>query len=218
MNDILIKADDDVVYIENLGDLLTWFKGTVNVTMAIPQIINNDFVAYRQLKEGLLPSSPHGSIYASAFDVWSGHDVLSILNKLNRMKHSPHDKDYMKEPLTSWYRCTSCAHFAHDTFLSDRSKFESKNIYTWSSPTRFSINFIVIKGSSVRRYFKDYDSLAKGYDDEIAITWRLQKSYNTTNAIFMNTIVVHYSFKPQKGLSSELLRRYEDLSENDSIF
>jgi len=216
-NDILIKADDDIVYIENLGELLTWFKGTVNVTMAIPQIINNDFIAYRQLKEHLLPRSPQGSIYAKPSDVWR-HDVLSILNKLNRMKLSPHDEDHKKEPLTNWYRCSSCARFAHDAFLSDRSRFESNNIYLWSSPTRFSINFVVLKGSSVIEYFKDWESLAKGDIDEIAITWRLQKSYNTTNAVFMNTVVAHYSFKPQKGLSSELLRRYEELSEIDSIF
>jgi len=214
LSDILIKADDDIVYIENLGDLLSWFKGAVNVTVAIPQIINNDFIAYRQLKERLLPRSPIGGISAKASDVMDGTDVLSILNKLTRMKLSPDNGDYMKEPLTNWYRCSSCAQFAHEAFLSDRSKFESKSIYYWNSPTRFSINFVVMRGSSVREYFKEWESLAKGDIDEIAITWRLQKCYNTTNAVYMNTVVVHYSFGQQNGLSSEILGRYEHLSQN----
>ena len=129
------------------------------------------------------------------------------------MKLSPHNADYTKDAITDWYRCSSCAQFAHQAFLSDRSRFESNKIYFWTSPTRISINFIVLRGSSLREYCNDWESLAQGDIDEIAITWRLQKSYNTTNAAFMNTVVVHYSFGPQNDLSSGFLRRYARLSE-----
>jgi len=211
LNDTLIKADDDIVYIENLRNLLIWFRGAENVTVAFPQIINNDIMVWLQLKRSMLPQSPFDGIVTKTSDIWDGLDVLTAVNKLNRMEHIPHNREFSKDPLTDWYRCSSCARFAHEAFLKDRTVFESNEIYLWNLPTRISLNFFVISGSTVQKYFGEGKQLL-GEDIETAITWGIQKDYHTTNAIYMNTVVVHYSYEPQLDMYPEFMEQYTRLS------
>jgi len=214
LNDTLIKADDDIVYIENLRNLLIWFKGAENVTLALPQIINSDFMAWLQLKRSMLPISPYDGITAKTKDIWDSLDVVTHVNILNRMEHVPHKREFSKDPLTNWYRCSSCARFAHEAFLRDRSKFDSNEIYLWSSPTRISLNFFVISGSTVKKYFGEGKQLSGQDIDETKLTWGIQKDYHTTNAIYMNTVVVHYSYETQFDVYPEFMEEYTRLSRN----
>jgi len=216
-NDTLIKADDDIVYIENLRNLLIWFQGAESVTLAFPQIINNDIMAWLQLKRSMLPLSPFDGIVTKTTDIWDGVDVLTIVDKLSRMEHIPDNREFSKGPLTDWHRCSSCARFAHEAFLKDRSKFESNEIYLLSSPTRISLNFFVISGSSVQKYFVGGKLLSGEDIDETTITWGIQKDYHTTNAIYMNTVVVHYGYEPQLDVYPEFMDHYTRLSKQDIL-
>jgi len=56
-DDILIKADDDVVFIYNLGSLVDFIRSrrADDLAVVFPNIINNEVGAYWQLQEDMLP-------------------------------------------------------------------------------------------------------------------------------------------------------------------
>jgi len=87
-------------------------------------------------------------------------------------------------------------------FFSDRKVFLSEGVHSWTAPIRVPINFFVLRGSIGKFLFKTHLFTKeigehRWMDDEEVMTHYLQKMYNTTNAMFMNTTVAHYSYDGQ---------------------
>lgn len=182
--DIIIKCDDDIVYIDidNISNFIDTIKDN---SLYFPNIVNNDVCAYLQSKHGI-------------------HNFLPNINQdLSTIG--------CKVPLTEWYKNKNLAIEIHDLFLQNPENFKLKgidNIY-WGS--RISINMFAGNFKTIKSHFKSFEDLQK-QDDEIFLGAEI--CVNNLNTIVPYFTVVHFSFKIQHTvqLDEQFLPKYLILS------
>lgn len=183
-NDILIKCDDDIVYIDvnTFNDYLSSIK---NGSFYYPNIVNNDVCAYYQQKYNV----------HNLFD----YDV----------DFEKSSKSFNWFPLTDWYINFEKANQIHKMFLADPEKFilKDKEIYKYSS--RISINMFGCTGITAKEHFIKVVN-ASHLDDEGIIS----STNRVGNYINLNCSIVHFQFNRQSGekLDKLYLQEYYKLA------
>jgi len=196
--DILIKCDDDVLYINNLLPFIEFARRNPQVTMTYPSIVNNELAAHFQLRENMIPDPKKSLLYKNKWKF--ANELVEIFTTLSLPGfYDEHEStDYGSKLRTQWYATYSAAWFLHDTFIKDPERFRSEAVYFFQAPTRVSINMFAMRGDACKKYFSleelKEDKLS---DDEETISWLVQKTFRTTSAFFLNTTCAHYSFSRQ---------------------
>ena len=192
--DIIIKCDDDVVYIDT-DQMCAYINEITQGGLYYPNIVNNDVCAYIQTKYGV-------------------HDLCNDSNI-----YSNYGKD--ETPLTAWcigwYMKYECAAAVHSKFLENRKKFNI-NAPTISWNGRISINMFGARFESLKNYYNLF--LHHGNDDDEAFfSYNLYKYVAASNYIvpFMN--IVHFAFNPQNAdaLDNAYLESYRILSKRPDL-
>lgn len=188
-NDILIKCDDDVVYID-MEQMPAYLKEVRADGLYFPNIVNNDVCAYIQTRAGVHNLVPADTLYSR----YGTDDV----------------------PLTNWdigwYMRYDRAAAVHSLFLKDRSKFKlDVPVMPWAG--RISINMFAGRYSEIKKYFTLYLEQGRS-DDEAFFSYHLYKQVRASNYIVPFFNVVHFGFHPQNTnkLDEEYLGSYAALS------
>lgn len=171
-NDVIIKADDDILFIDTV-----MFKEFINIVrnneyLAVSaSIINNGVCAYHQQQNDILPTTIHEIKYEH-----TGGDVV-YNGELGTKIHEYFTKN-------------------KDEFILKSRKIRPK-IIKHPIGDRISINFFGITGKNFKNLkFPD------NYDDEHEISVENTKRLNKNFGIFMNLVVSHggFSFQRNAGL------------------
>jgi len=189
-NDIIIKCDDDIVYID--VDKFEYFtKQVQGDSIFFPNIYNNDVGAYWQNEYG-------------------AHDFIKKIPVTLEQSRG------CQTPLTGWFKNWWIGITIHRFFLdhTKRCILETMDIKDWDS--HVFINFF----ATTAKYFRKCVALYSNcdFDDEICISANSCVRLGTTNKIVLGFSVVHYSFGPQ-NIGTEFdhyLVRYKELSNSFS--
>jgi len=182
-DDIIIKCDDDILFIDlsKLGEFINYTKTTDN-NLVFANTINNGVSAYyQQHKFNLIPK-----------------ELMELEYPVNGFCGSLWESGTKAEQL-------------HNYFIDNYKSFLDYNYNNAVIPitTRFSINFIAIKGSDWN-IIKDC-----GNNDEHNLTVTYVKNNKLKNVLYTNFYVAHLSFYRQEETninSTDLRVKYEKLA------
>jgi hypothetical protein len=175
---ILIKADDDIVFIDtkNFKDFITTRKQNPEVLLVFPNIINNGVAASYQQGLELIPKS----IGIFPYDTFEGN---------------------------LWESASLCSAL-HYYFISEHQSFIEKasnlpNIQH-KCGDRFSINMFAI----LSKDFGIFQQMPMGIEDELHLSITLSKILQRSHLFTPRTVVAHLSFYKQvlNGLDENDLR------------
>lgn len=170
-DDILIKCDDDIVYIDI--NKFKYFISQVNGDyLYFPNIVNNDVCALIQTKNRI-------------------HNLLPIVNKNNL-------KIGTSTQLSKWYLDHTLANLIHIDFLNNPQKY-SLNINNIIWDSRISINFFAGKIQFIKKLYTSFINRKLYMDDETYFAY-ICGVYNIKYIIVPYFVVVHFSFAPQNDL------------------
>jgi hypothetical protein len=187
--DIIIKCDDDVVYID-VKNMNIYLNQIQTGCLYFPNIINNDVCSYIQSK-------------------YKVHNLLKTIDK-SKIKLG------YSEPLTTWSKNTTNAIKVHQLFLQNRNKFIIiKSNIQWGS--RISINMFAGNFKTIKLYYQQYLLYIQSHnniDDEGFLSAIICKLTNTPNIIIPFFNIVHFAFNPQKHakLDKLFLHKYKELA------
>ena len=188
-NDIVIKCDDDILYIDI--DRFDDFINNINQEcINFPNIINNDVCAYYQTQNNI-------------HDLFN-YNVEHIINKVG-----------VTHPLTNWFKSFDKANKIHEMFLENNDRFTMNMDNPIEYGNRVSINFFAIHKKAIDKYFSVFRK--NHYDDETIFGWAPSKFKK--HRINFNFKVVHFQFGPQKGnrLDSLYLDKYKLLANDNKV-
>jgi len=176
-DDILVKCDDDIVYID-VKRFDHYINRIKDNGLYYPNVVNNDVSALIQHYHNV-----HSHIFTE-------HDVK-------------HWQSYL--PLSDWYTKPAKAIAIHTDFTENRKKYSIQLDYDISYRGRISINFIGGKYSLLKQYFEAYVKYGE-HDDESFLSYEVydimkQKynvSNNQSNFIVPSMVVAHFAFAPQE--------------------
>ena len=192
--EILLKIDDDILYIDinKFDEYINFIRNNKNINITIPNLVNHAVSFFYNYKFGLIPKN--------------------IIRKKYLGKNS--SLDFYK-----YFRDGKQAGILHQYFLNNTFKFINNNIY----PIKLNGQkpSICMFGILKENYIKVYNSDAVGkkykkrnknkqiihFNDE-KYTYGLKNNY-----IFPKLICVHYQFGPQmkRGLTENLINNYKNL-------
>lgn len=196
--DVLVKCDDDVLFIGNLKPLIDYARNNPQISVTYPSIVNNELSAHFQMRENMIPDPRLSQLYTERWPLYEELTEIFTTLSYTTFYNEHSEEDYGPKLRTAWFQTYAAAWFLHDTFLKDRDRFHSEAVYLFEAPTRVSINMFAMRGETCRKFFIQSDFLTDRLtDDEEALTWRMQKAFGTTNAFYLNTTCVHYSFSRQ---------------------
>lgn len=182
-DDILIKSDDDILYVHNLDKFVNLMMNNKKYGLYFPNIVNNDVAFKFQCECGIIPSSMHS--------------LLKIECKRS-----------LGQTLSHWYLRKECGEKIQHFFLKNKDSFVKKDVLCeLNDNSRVSINVFGIHGYNAKTFFNEYlnsGEICNGCDEPI-LTSHMQFKYKHTNVFVMECIVVHYSFGPQNINSSNTL-------------
>jgi hypothetical protein len=192
--EILLKIDDDILYIDinRFDEYINFIRTNKNINITIPNLINHAVSFFYNIKFGLIPKN--------------------IIRKKYLGKKS--SLDFFK-----LFKDGTQAVLLHKYFLNNTFKFINNNInpinLTRQKPS------ICMFGILKENYIKVYNSDIIGkickkrnknnqiinFDDE-KYTYRLKNNY-----IYPRFVCVHYQFGPQikRGLTEKLINNYKNL-------
>ena len=180
--EILLKIDDDIVYIDiNRFDEFIYYIRNNKINITIPNLINHAVSLFYNNKYGLIPSEILNKKYA---------------NRSNSLE------------VYDYYKDGKQAEIIHKYFLNNMNKFiNNKNEPINLNGQRPSICFFGIKKNSfVKVYNKTFIEKTryniKSFDDERYV----HTLYN--NYLFPKFISVHYHFGPQANKLNETIFNY----------
>ena len=188
-DDILIKCDDDIVFLD-VDQIPRYLNEIKQGGIYYPNIVNNDVCAYIQYKYSI-----HNLI--SEQDIYEDYGI-----------------DYA--PLTGWsngwYTRFDRAEAIHQEFLANPGVFRI-NAQTFPWKGRISINMFGSRFASIKEYYALFMKYGKS-NDEAYFSHEISKDTAVSNYIvpFMN--IVHFSFGPQNSsrLDMLFLDSYQKLS------
>jgi hypothetical protein len=193
-DDLLIKCDDDVVFIANLHVLLGYARADGKHQVYYPSVVNNDVSAAFQAADGLI-TDPEFAL---------------------ELRASRAEGAYSRTPISDWYNCSACAEFIHRRFLKQPEAFFTGCVHEWRLPARVPINVFVMRGDAVRRTFGAY--AAEAFVDEAYLTALVTERSHAPSALVTDAVVVHFSFAFQHmAAQRELLERYRRLSHDRTL-
>ena len=163
-NDLLIKCDDDIVFIANLPALISFARNDRERRHLLyyPSIVNNDVAAAFQAASGLITDP----------------NFITSLPPPNatRSSYPPSERSERSErpPISDWFTCAACAEFIHEKFLARPADFATGCVHTLAVPCRVPINFFLVRGDVARTHFAAYARDATRWDDEpyLHVAWR----------------------------------------------
>lgn len=188
-DDILIKSDDDIVYID-VKKFDQYVQRIKSDGLYFPNIINNDVMA-----------------------------LIQHYNNVHNHVFTPNDVKHWnsREPLSMWFTKPAQAIAIHTLFLENPHKFsiELHDDISWRG--RISVNFFGGRFSLIKRYFQAYVDLGKA-DDESFLSYDvydIMKEYNESNRIVAFFNVAHFAFGAQERslLETWILSVYERIAE-----
>jgi hypothetical protein len=183
--DILIKCDDDIVYID-IEAMSYFIKEIKSGGIYYPNIVNNDICAYIQQQHNI-------------------HNLFDL--PVNKKFYGDSG-----EPFTNWYQNTEKAIAIHTLFLKDTGKFK---IHAPNIPFkgRISINMFGGNFRSIRGPFKKLHET--DLMDEIYMAHKNYVDNNTYTFIVPILTISHFSFRFQTPdiLDSLFLKQYRELAE-----
>ena len=127
-DDILIKCDDDIVYID-VNTFDNYLSSIKHGSFYYPNIINNDVCAYYQQK-------------------YNVHNLFDYDVNFEKLSTSFCDK-----PLTYWYKSFEKASQTHKMFLTEPKKFILKDKELQKYSSRISINMFGCTGVTAKKHF-----------------------------------------------------------------
>lgn len=173
--DILIKCDDDIVYID-VDTFEEYLRSVKNGQFYYPNIVNNDVCAYYQQKYNIHKLFD--------YDV----DFKKWCEKLQS------DGGGGPIPISDWYETFEKANQTHKLFLKNPNQFKLKNKPLERYNSRISINMFACTGVTAKNHFMKVFESNKNDDEEI-----ISGISRAGNIINLNCSVVHFQFGPQKG-------------------
>ena len=178
-DDILIKSDDDILYVHNLDKFVNLMMNNKKYGLYFPNIVNNDVAFKFQCECGIIPSNMH-----------------SLLNL--------ESKRSLGQPISTWFKYKKCGEEIQHFFLKNKESFVKKGVVCeLNDNSRVSINVFGIHGYNAKTFFNEYLN-CRG-TDEPTLTSHMQFKYKHINVFVMECVVVHYSFAPQNINSSNKL-------------
>jgi hypothetical protein len=185
---IIVKCDDDIVYIDPAGFYRFIHQVTSNMgphLFAFPNIVNNGVCAHYMQKNDLLPSQLFGIL--------------------------PHDTYQGR----LWNDGPLCQRI-HEHFVQHRSDIQEQALdlsaVRLTRGSRISINFFAVRSEDLGRTFN-----MCGYDDEHDLTVRLTDHNQRSHLLVQSCIVAHLSFYRQRetGLDEQAcLQLYHKLADD----
>jgi hypothetical protein len=201
-DDILIKADDDIVALFGLPALLREVRrDSPSRLLVYPSIVNNDVCAVFQAADGILRDPRYGV----------------------RLTASPHaDGPSLRKPISDWYSCSSCARHVHSLFLAEPVRFFTGCVHEWRVPARVSINIFAVRAETAISLFQRFVDEPHHYIDEPYLTAIATELLALPSAVVTDAVAVHYAFGAQKEMHEPevqrgLLQRYRALARNMSF-
>jgi hypothetical protein len=189
-DDILIKCDDDIVYLSlaSFQQYLSLIRSSSSspgppsqCNLFFPNIVNNDVCAYIQTNYSVHDLLPHHDINPE-YLVYAYPDPLT--------GYTQH---------VSWFLNSEKALDIHHDFLSNPDKYHSMpsspDLIPWNS--RISINFFGATGRNIRHSYRLL--LENSRDDERYLTSDILPLLNKSNCIVPSFVVSHYSFQGQRN-------------------
>lgn len=191
-NTILIKCDDDIVYID-IKNFEKFIESVNDDILYFPNIINNDVCAYYQVKNGI-------------------HNLIDERDMQNCSKKLLEWGQGM--PMTEWHTFFEKADKIHELFLLNKDLFHLENQELIEHGNRFSINFFAANSLAIRKYFSEF-VLSHQSDDECFLSI-ITRKFGKKNKINLNFALVHFQFGPQNGklLDEKYLEKYNLLTKN----
>ena len=189
-NCIIVKADDDIVFIDTQEFAAFIQRRIANTThlLAFPSIVNNDMGAFFQQQFGLLPPDllrlPFPQFWQQS-QVWQNGKKAEVLHNY-----------FLEHAHSKWLP------FARG--LTTASKQVPEGV-------RVSINFFAIRSDDL-----DLFQRVAHADDEHELTERLPRVLHRTHYIDPAMTVAHFAFRPQRktGLNEPpLLEKYREFAQ-----
>lgn len=190
-NDIIIKCDDDIVYID-VDKFMRYIRSIKHGSIYFPNIVNNDVGAYVQTQNKV-------------------HRLLILIN--NNLLKPGCDIPLSTMDGRAWCDKPEKAQAVHATFLQRRERFSLElPLIPWTS--RVSINFFGMTFRTMKRNYMLFKEFGGG-DDEAFLSARIMNHVDSPNYIVPFFNVVHFSFGGQysKGLDDQFLPHYRGLAE-----
>jgi len=186
-NDIVIKCDDDIVYID-VKQFSYFLQAIPDNAVCFPNIINNDICAYFQSKYGV----------HSLFDYSLDNSLLTSRGNCN--------------PATSWYLDYQKAHQIHTLFLNNPSQFIMSNVPDMVEyGNRISINLFGVKGNHIKLIFPHIGDNDEGDFATIARNYGMHKICLLCNIVHFQFGPQNADNK----LDTEFLNQYKQLTMNE---
>lgn len=198
--DVLIKCDDDVVFIGNLPALLSTVRRESAGSheqqhlLYYPSIVNNDVSAVFQAADGVIKDPAY---------------VVRLRPSIEEGRHS-------RTPMSDWFNCSHCARHVHGLFLENPDRFFTGCVHEWHVAARVPINFFAMRGAAVRQHFGAYAT--EQFVDEPYFTALLTERTGLPSLLVSDTVVVHFAFSFQRMAGErELLERYRKLARDRDL-
>lgn len=188
-DDILIKCDDDVVYID-VDAFAQYLNEVRDGGLYYPNIVNNEACAYVQMKYRV-----HHLISDS--DIMGNYNVPVV-------------------PITGWHQRHDRAVAIHEEFLANPDTFKINALpFSWKG--RISINMFAGRFSTIKIYYAAYLKHKGGDDDEGFLTVSLFNYVAGHSYIVPFFRAVHFAFGTQgvPALDATFLAKYRGLA-NDT--
>lgn len=189
--DIILKLDDDVVYMVGLDRLVQTARTRPDIGVLFPNIVNNDVGAAWQLHDGMLSEADLLQCHPKVVE----HLMLPPLQKGPSIDTSTTICSGVGQvPLTgwikpAWFQDPGCANAAFAKFLANPENFKQDLLHVWHH-NRTSINVFAMTGASFRQ-LAALTTTCHG-EDEAALAWS-----NMTRGMLMDAVAVHYGFDAQ---------------------
>jgi len=185
-DDIVIKCDDDVVYLDT--DQMCKFLNEIKPNgLYYPNIVNNDVCAYVQTKYGV-----HNLVENKDIAADYGNNTVPLTGWGN-----------------GWYKRFDKAAAVHKDFLENTQHYRV-NAPTFPWKGRISINMFGARFQSLKKYFDMFMRVGAN-DDEAFFSVNLYKHVpDASNHIVPFVNIAHFGFGPQNvaELDKQYLEKY----------
>ena len=206
-DDLIFKIDDDIVFISNgtFERMVEEFMSNKLVFLSA-NVVNHPLLSYIHARlRAIMP------FYESSPYNWSKHENETELDATPAFNST-------YNAFSIWWTDPKCAAIAHESFFYHVKRNNHLRVYDFnkwdfhsSEYTRWSINFVLMRGKYVNRMHKWFPHLN---DDELTISQEIPKLIKRHAYALGSALVVHFSYGVQINYldKTNILNKYENLS------